>query len=172
MNKTYLLLCAVLLISTACNNNSTSKQQDTQQSTNEEEKILLGAIDRKDLNSPEYQEWFAPTYKNYHPDDKTMAEISSRLQEVSIKVFMGTWCEDSQREIPAFYRILNDLNYDISELQMVGLDKTKTLPKEHLEGYDIEYVPTIIFYRGEEEIGRIIETPEATLEGDILGILE
>ncbi len=172
MNKNNLLFCLILLIGTGCTNNSTSKQPETQQSTEEEEKILLGTIAPQDLHAPGYQEWFDPTYKAYQPDEKMMAQIGSGMENLNIKIFMGTWCSDSQREIPAFYRLLDDLKYDVSKVYMVGVDRTKELPEKELEGYDIEYVPTIIFYRGDKEIGRVIETPQTTLEQDILTMLE
>ncbi|MEJ2614863.1 MAG: hypothetical protein P8Z35_07895 [Ignavibacteriaceae bacterium] len=35
----------------------------------------------------------------------------------------------------------------------------------------IELVPTIIFYKDEKELGRIVETPNDSLEKDILKIL-
>ncbi len=34
------------------------------------------------------------------------------------------------------------------------------------ETYGVELVPTFIFMSGEEELGRIVETPEETLEQD------
>ena len=54
---------------------------------------------------------------------------------------------------------------------MIAVDRTKEEPKAEVEGYEIEYVPTLIFYREQKEIGRIIETPELSLEEDILAIL-
>ena len=36
---------------------------------------------------------------------------------------------------------------------------------------DIELVPTFIFYRNGEELGRIVETPEDTLEKDLAEIV-
>ena len=43
--------------------------------------------------------------------------------------------------------------------------------QDELHGYEIEYVPTFIFYREDKEIGRIIETPILSLEEDMLAIL-
>ena len=40
-----------------------------------------------------------------------------------------------------------------------------------LKKYEMEKVPTFIFYRHEKEIGRIIEHPEERLEEDINKIL-
>jgi len=37
--------------------------------------------------------------------------------------------------------------------------------------YKIELVPTFIFYDGDTELGRIIETPQTSIEGDLLKII-
>ena len=40
-----------------------------------------------------------------------------------------------------------------------------------VEGLDINFVPTFIFYKAGEEIGRIIEMPYETLEKDMLELV-
>ena len=37
---------------------------------------------------------------------------------------------------------------------------------------NIERVPTFIIYRGEKEIGRIVETPKKSLERDLWNIVK
>ena len=85
---------------------------------------------------------------------------------------MGTWCHDSKREVPRFYKILNTLNYDQTNLQIVGLNKDK---KGYFNDYsylNIKNTPTFIFFKNDEEIGRIIERPKGSLELQIQNILE
>jgi thiol-disulfide isomerase/thioredoxin len=86
---------------------------------------------------------------------------------------MGSWCGDSQEQVPKFYKIISLLNFDENKIQLIAVDR-----KKHAREYDalvqslnIELIPTFIFYKNGKEIGRIIETPKETLEADILEIL-
>ena len=84
---------------------------------------------------------------------------------------MGTWCEDSQREVPAMMKILDQAGYKTGEMEIIAIDEDKRT-KEGLEkAYDLTYVPALIFFDGEKEINRIVEFPINSLEQDILDIL-
>ena len=84
---------------------------------------------------------------------------------------MGTWCSDSQREVPSFYKIMNAIGYQTNKIDLISVDREKSTPQELEKGLDINYVPTIIFYKYGEEINRIVEAPIESLEKDILTIL-
>lgn len=43
---------------------------------------------------------------------------------------------------------------------------------DEVDGLNINFVPTFIFYTNEIEVGRIIETPDVTLEIDFENILK
>jgi thioredoxin 1 len=47
---------------------------------------------------------------------------------------------------------------------MVTLDFSKTDPEGLAVANSVEFTPTVIFFRQQEEIGRIIERPATTLE--------
>ena len=50
-------------------------------------------------------------------------------------------------------------------------DHYKESPQHEEKGWDIEFVPTIIFLRNGKELGRIVESPEQSLEKDMRKIL-
>ena len=90
---------------------------------------------------------------------------------VRVLVFLGTWCGDSKREVPRFLGIADAAGISMDRITLYALDRKKASP-EGMEGrYGIERVPTFVFLKEESEIGRIVETPRTTLEGDILSIL-
>lgn len=128
------------------------------------EKILNGPITKEGLQKMPYKIWFNTNYKTYIVDTETLNNIKSRnLKGVQIKVFMGTWCHDSNREIPRLMRVCEELGiYDRLELYGVDVNKTSRLKQE--EGWDVRKTPTIIFLRDGEEIGRILEEPEVSFE--------
>ncbi|MEZ4907148.1 MAG: thioredoxin family protein [Saprospiraceae bacterium] len=93
------------------------------------------------------------------------------FDDISIKVFLGTWCSDSRREVPRFIKILNEAGFDMQNLEIMCLDRDKKAPDYTSNTFNIQYVPTFIVYQKNKELGRIIETPENTLETDLLKIL-
>ncbi len=90
---------------------------------------------------------------------------------VRVLVFLGTWCGDSKREVPRFLKIADAAGISMDRITLYALDRKKASPEGVESGYRIERVPTFIFLKKESEIGRIVESPRTTLEGDILTIL-
>ena len=98
-------------------------------------------------------------------------KIQPLLRDITLKAFIGTWCEDSQREIPAFYKTLEMAGYNPKNLQLITVSRDKDTPEGLENNFDITYVPTFIFYKDKKELGRIVESTRETLEEDILTIL-
>ena len=162
----------ILTISVICFITCKEKVDNNVKATeSEKEEILLGTITKNSLVEPNYVSWFKPTYAAYNPNSEILDQLNTGLNDATLKVFMGTWCEDSQREIPAFFKLLDQIAYPSESIEMVAVDRDKLQPEDALKGYDIEFVPTIIVSRNGEEIGRIIEAPEKSLEEDLLNIL-
>lgn len=133
--------------------------------------MLLGKITCKGLQEAPFNEWYVENYNIHVLDSVKVDSIQPLLKNVSIKIFMGTWCEDSQKQIPALEKILFSCDYPLEELDMIAMTHNKDTPIGLEEGYEIEYVPTIIFYKDGAEMNRIVEYPHGSLEDDILTIL-
>ncbi|WP_442267686.1 thioredoxin family protein [Tenacibaculum sp. ZS6-P6] len=134
---------------------------------------LVGYATQNDFKQEPYgSEWFNDYYEYYETDKKTISELTPYLKDITIKAFMGTWCDDSRREIPNFYKILNETKFNQSRLELVTVNRDKKA-KGIEKGYNIERVPTFIFYRNGKEIGRFVEhtVNDAFLEQDILQIV-
>lgn len=140
------------------------------------QKILVGKIDERGLTHSTYNTWFQKNYDDYALDENTISEFSEKLSTYHIKLFMGTWCGDSKREVPKFLKILEHAKFPLEKLQMVAVDVRKDHYKKSPTGEEwglqILRVPTIIFYKNGREVNRIIETPNKTLEEDILAIIQ
>ena len=113
--------------------------------------------------------WFLNRYDKYQPSIKELSRIN--FNEIKIKIFMGTWCHDSKREIPCLIKILDNLKFDQSNVEIIGLTKEKKGYFNDYSRYNITNTPTIIFYKNKKEVGRIIEKPKETLESNMLSIL-
>jgi thiol-disulfide isomerase/thioredoxin len=136
-----------------------------------EEHYLVGYINKEAFKSDHFYGWYDEQYKSYVLDDATIKEIKTILPELNIKIVMATWCSDSRREVPAFIKILDAVNYPVNKLTLIGVDRNKSGLFDELEGLDIVFVPTFIISKGNDEIGRIIESPFETLELDLLEII-
>ncbi|MFK7904349.1 MAG: thioredoxin family protein [Chitinophagales bacterium] len=132
---------------------------------------LIGRINRDGLLQENYKSWFEETYQGYEVNETTLELLKEKLQGVSIKIFMATWCPDARREVPRFYKILDIISFNEQELGVVSLDRYKETPEKHEAGFSIRSVPTFIFYRNEQELGRIVERPSISLEEDMLKII-
>jgi len=104
-------------------------------------------------------------YKNYLSTEPYEFNEIIDLEGISVRVLFGTWCNDSQREIPKLLRMLEDINLKPEKISLIGLDYDKNEPLNRGEMLGVKRTPTIIFYKDEIEIGRIEETPKIMLEG-------
>lgn len=133
--------------------------------------MLLGLCDRTAFADTNFAWWFNSEFDNYSVDSVELKNVSDKLKDLKIKLVIATWCSDSRKEVPRFLKILDYLSFDQNDITMICVDRTKTAPDCGIEKLDIKLVPTIIFYKNDEEIGRIVESPKETLEKDLLGII-
>lgn len=137
----------------------------------EEETIMVGRINRTGLLQEPFKTWFNEGYADYEVDEAALNGIKIALRDVEILIFMGTWCSDSQREVPRFLKIMDHLGYGTNNTQIVALsnhpDNYKQSPQHEEKSWNIEYVPTFIFLKDGEELGRIVESPQESLEKDM-----
>lgn len=132
--------------------------------------ILVGKISYAQM--VQYTEaWFNKEYDFYRINEERLEKIKPLLKDKRVVLIMGTWCEDSQREVPGMMKILNQAGFNIAEMEIIAIDEDKRT-KEGLENaYNLAYVPVLIFFEGEKEINRIVEFPINSLEQDMLDIL-
>ncbi len=108
--------------------------------------------------------------EKYQPDEESIAKLKSITSDIQILVFLGTWCSDSEREVPRFLKIMEQTKNSHITFKLLGLDRSKRDADGLAEKYQIEYVPTFIVIRQNEEIGRIVEAPMISLEQDLVEI--
>lgn len=134
--------------------------------------MLVGLCDRASLQDTSFAWWFNSEYDNYELDGETLSKIKIDSEFQSITIVMGTWCSDSRREVPRFYKILDSLNFPSAKVKLIMVDRKKEAAGLAISYLNIELVPTMIFYNDGLEVGRIIETPKESLEKEIAAMLE
>ncbi len=133
--------------------------------------VLSGYLNRDGLKGEVFGRYYEEEYRQYEPDQKIIEILKKLPSDWEATIVLGSWCSDSQREVPRFFRILDEAGIDEQRLTLVGVDRAKEARGLDLDELGVERVPTFIFYRKGKEMGRITETPAETLEKDMLIIL-
>ena len=133
--------------------------------------MLIGYTTLEAFNDTTFSGWWNSEYNMYDVDSMDVEKLKIKLEDVDIKIVMGTWCIDSRTEVPHFYKILDEINYPNEKVTLINVDRDKQGLENEAEGLDINFVPTFIFYKAGREIGRLIELPYETLEKDMLELL-
>jgi len=137
--------------------------------------VLLGKINKEGLSTKNY-DWFTKNYEAYAPKQDIINQLKNELNDYTITAFMGTWCGDSKKEVPRFYKILEEANFPLDRLTLVAVSRDretyKQSPGGEEEGLTIHRVPTFIFYKDGKEVNRIVEHPSGQLEEDMLAIFQ
>ncbi|HEV7783094.1 MAG TPA: thioredoxin family protein [Chitinophagaceae bacterium] len=140
MNKIiYLLLVAYIFPAAA-------------QTSTEKPKILYGTCTKDSLAADPFGKWFNTGYDSYNPVPSAVSALKKQdLSAISIKIFFGTWCGDSKREVPRFLKLLSAISFPEKKIQLIAVGGSDSLVKQspqHEEaGLGIFRVPTFIVYK-------------------------
>lgn len=134
--------------------------------------MLIGYCTRDAFKDTSFSWWFESIYDMYDVDSVNADKFADKLKDDDIMIVMGTWCSDSRREVPRLYKILDYLKYPADKIKLIMVDRDKNALGDEIKDLNIKLVPTIIFYNGNRELGRIAESPKESLEKDILKIVE
>lgn len=166
-----LLLTAFALTQVSCTQQKVLNRQIKSESG---ERYLTGEFDQAMLKEKQYISWYEPEYTSYEVEEAKLKDIKKDIKKYRIEVFVGTWCSDSQRELPRLYKILESMKYPTaSKMKVFGVNRQKKSFYGEEIGKDISHVPTFIFYLNDKEVGRIVESPvSGYLEEDIAMIIK
>ena len=169
MHKLVLICLTVACIPSIAIAQSINKEIKSQRGTT----MLIGKIDRTGLQSDNYP-WFSKNYDQYEPNNAITLN-SAELNKYTIKLFLGTWCGDSKKEVPRLYKVLDAASFPMEQLSVVAVhvdsDTYKQSPNHEEVGLNIHRVPTIVFYKDGKEVNRIVEHPIESFEEDIQNII-
>jgi len=133
--------------------------------------MIVGQCTRDAFLDTAFVWWYNSNYEMYEPDKDFISKIKSELTDIHITIVMATWCGDTRREVPRFLKILDQINFPENNYSLICVDRKRKGLQDEVDDLDIQLVPTFIFYEGENEIGRIIETPQTTLEEDFYSVI-
>ncbi|MCT6868999.1 hypothetical protein [Apibacter sp.] len=144
----------------------------------EGETILIGQVTREALKQPEFNSWFSDEYNSYVPDQNVTKKLKNKIKLYHIEIYFGTWCSDTQEQLPRFLKILDKVKYPQRKLKLIALNRKKESFYGEQNQKGISNIPTFILYKAHHnpkrrniEIGRIVESPTKSLELDLYKIV-
>lgn len=170
MKKSILFLCFICLglwiEAQSLNKRATDEKTATE--------ILVGNCDFEGLMGCDFKNSYVANYNSYKPDSTTLIKLQDKLNNISCVIVLGTWCDDSKEQVPRFLKVLDSIKgQGLESLSFVCVDRKKDIIDPQLRPVEnIILVPTILLFHGQEEIGRIVETPRVSLEKDLYEIVK
>ena len=168
------IILMFLLVSFVCN---AAKSQviiaNDNNTCSEDKNMIIGETTLEQLEqNPEFWIEYLKYYTSYTVDMVKLDEISSILtnRKINITAVIGTWCGDTKEQFPIMQKILDKLKNSDITIKYLGVNRDKLADKD-ISNLEIEFVPTFIFYENSRELGRIVETPETSMEDHIIKIL-
>jgi thiol-disulfide isomerase/thioredoxin len=134
--------------------------------------ILNGPVEKSYLNNPKQFPWFYYGYQAYQPKDSVVNLLKSEASKLGFLIFAGSWCGDTQKELPAFYKVVDLMGVKDNQIQLIMVDRNKQTNFMKTSVLGIKPVPCIIIYKDSVEIGRFIESSKISVEEDLYNIIK
>jgi len=131
-------------------------------------RFTLGKMESDTLFNNHQQ--FLNNYQSAQITEAERALVESWPSDIEFNVYFGTWCHDSEREVPKLLKLLS-YNKTLT-ISLIGLDYKKTEPNGGAKANGVQFTPTIIVTRAGKELGRIVEQPAVSLVSDIHQIIK
>ncbi|MCC6721903.1 MAG: thioredoxin family protein [Bacteroidia bacterium] len=160
MQKKSILFISIYILVSSC---STTKLGNT-------EFPVCGIISLRDLKKTD---WFKTEYEKYKTDTSFKEFIN--LKNYNITIIGGNWCSDTRLQLPRFIKVIEECGYNKNSLKILFVDRKKQCEncKDSIEKYKITFIPLfIISDKFGDEKGRITESPQKSIESDILSIVK
>ena len=132
------------------------------------QRILIGKVTQANIAD---SIWYRQNYNAGSVSAEALKNINKFSKEVTVEVFFGTWCDDSRYWVPSFIGLIDKTEL-ADQVSLVAVPRSKKTAETAKLKEIIERVPTFVFWREGEEIGRIVETPKVSLAIDMIGILK
>lgn len=113
--------------------------------------------------------WRKKVDARYKPNADVLSALA-KADSFEMRVFMGTWCHDSRRDVPKLFALKDKL--PLRSLELVVLDTTRVDARKLAPANNVRGLYVMQVLRGGREIGRITEKPKQRLEQDLLNIVK
>jgi thiol-disulfide isomerase/thioredoxin len=118
-------------------------------------------------------QWETFVDQRYNPDQKYIDSLEQLhvKDSLHVKLFLGTYCHDSKKWVPRFYRLKPML--PVGNVEIISVDTTKKDERGYYKDVKLDKIPTFVFYNpAGTEVGRIVEKPKGGLEKQLYRVLK
>ncbi len=122
-----------------------------------------------DISQTELLERHEVFKRNYDAYEVT-AGIDRLPADLEVKILFGTWCHDSEREVPRMLKLLEASGVREENISLISLDIRKEEPEGRAKALGVRFTPTFVFLSDGQELGRIVERPTTSLLDDMVAI--
>ena len=172
-NNSFAWIAALMILFMGCKHEKVYNQIVKDETTGKD--IFIGYVNVDGLKGEIFRDAYVRGLSEYVAHDSTVQAFKLLLDKVSFRIIMGTWCSDSEEEVPRFLNILFNAEFDVlnpQNLEIICVDRNKEAGDIKVARYKADRVPTFIVYRDGREIGRIVERFKGKPEADLLEILK
>jgi thiol-disulfide isomerase/thioredoxin len=131
---------------------------------------LLGEITPEEILRS-LPDWKA-VVESYSPNLEIVSRLQAVNEEIQIELFLGTWCPDSKQHVSAYIKVMDMVQNPLLKTIYIGIPRDKDGRAKYVLGKDIQKIPTFIVTIRGQEAGRIIETPQTSVEEDLWRIIQ
>lgn len=132
-------------------------------------KMLRGIVTEEQITQDTAFHWYTDNLKFYKPNATTVEQLKEKKDSISLVIFGGTWCHDTQNILPKYFSVLDAAGFPKDKVTLVIVDRAKTTIGNLQTPFHITNVPTLIVMKGGKEQGRIIEYGTSGLADNELG---
>jgi thiol-disulfide isomerase/thioredoxin len=136
------------------------------------EYIMDGRAKQKDFVGNPKCKWFDSSYAAYKTNQSFVNSLKPMSTEIKVVVVAGSWCEDTQRELPHFYKVMNEVGVSENQIELIMVDRKKQSSAFNASALDVKNIPAIIFYKDGKEQGRIVEAAIGGTEEAMMNIFK
>ncbi len=132
-------------------------------------KMLRGIVTKEQITQDTAFHWYTDNLKFYTPDATTVDALKKNKDKISLVIFGGTWCHDTQNILPKYFSVLDAAGFPQDKVTLVIVDRAKTTIGNLQTPFHITNVPTLIVMKDGKEQGRIVEYGKSGLADKELG---
>ena len=111
-------------------------------------------------------------FKRNYDAYEVPAVINELPADLEVKILFGTWCHDSEREVPRMLKLLAASGVKEENISLISLDIRKEEPEGRAKALEVRFTPTFVFFSEGAELGRIIERPVVDLTHDLTALVK
>ncbi|NVJ60102.1 MAG: thioredoxin family protein [Gammaproteobacteria bacterium] len=120
--------------------------------------MAFGTIDGSELLS-KYPR-FNNEYEDFSPSENDILKLRKIDTPTKLTVVFGSWCHDSEREVPRIIKLVRQSNNPMIQLNLIAVKHNKQLPEGMPQKYQVLYTPTLYLEQNDELVGNIVERPK------------